>query len=207
MRNWTFVFPMLLVSSPCWGQGKLENPSPNSYQSGLSLISGWHCKASKVEALVDGTILVQASYGTPRGDTQDVCGDTDNGFGLLVNWNNLGDGPHTVQVLADGQLFGQATITVTTLGTAFLRGQSGRYALTFGDRQLILEWNESLQNFVIAGVQSPPQSNCDPSYPTVCIPSPPPDLDCRDIPYRTFVVRPPDPHGFDADRDGIGCEQ
>lgn len=24
---------------------------------------------------------------------------------------------------------------------------------------------------------------CDPAYPTVCIPSPPPDLDCKDVPY------------------------
>ena len=48
--------------------------------------------------------------------------------------------------------------------------------------------------------------SCDPSYPTVCIPPPPPDLDCGDIPYKRFKVLPPDPHGFDRDRDGIGCE-
>ncbi|MEZ4868790.1 MAG: hypothetical protein R3C14_46125 [Caldilineaceae bacterium] len=49
-------------------------------------------------------------------------------------------------------------------------------------------------------------AGCDPSYPTVCIPPPPPDLDCGDIPYRRFTVRPPDPHNFDRDHDGIGCE-
>jgi micrococcal nuclease len=48
---------------------------------------------------------------------------------------------------------------------------------------------------------------CDPSYPDVCIPPPPPDLDCRDIRWRRFRVLPPDPHGFDRDRDGIGCER
>ena len=48
---------------------------------------------------------------------------------------------------------------------------------------------------------------CDPSYPTVCVPSPPPDLDCGDIPYRNFPVRPPDPHHFDGERDGLGCER
>jgi len=47
---------------------------------------------------------------------------------------------------------------------------------------------------------------CDPSYPTVCIPPPPPDLDCGDIPHRRFKVLQPDPHRFDRDRDGIGCE-
>jgi micrococcal nuclease len=42
----------------------------------------------------------------------------------------------------------------------------------------------------------------------VCIPAPPPDLDCKDIPYRNFPVdrRFGDPHRFDGDRDGIGCE-
>ncbi len=51
-----------------------------------------------------------------------------------------------------------------------------------------------------------PTANCDPSYPTVCIPPPPPDLDCGQIPYRNFVVKQPDPHRFDSDKDGIGCE-
>ena len=49
--------------------------------------------------------------------------------------------------------------------------------------------------------------NCDPAYPDVCIPSPPPDLNCKDIPYRRFKVLPPDPHNFDGDHDGIGCEK
>ncbi|CCF85562.1 thermonuclease family protein [Nitrolancea hollandica] len=48
--------------------------------------------------------------------------------------------------------------------------------------------------------------NCDPSYPGVCIPPPPPDLDCKDVSYRRFAVVAPDPHRFDSDHDGIGCE-
>ena len=47
---------------------------------------------------------------------------------------------------------------------------------------------------------------CDASYPTVCIPPPPPDLDCGQISYRNFKVVPPDPHRFDGDHDGVGCE-
>jgi micrococcal nuclease len=48
--------------------------------------------------------------------------------------------------------------------------------------------------------------NCDPSYPGVCIPPAPPDLDCKDVTFRRFKVIPPDPHHFDMDGDGIGCE-
>jgi micrococcal nuclease len=47
---------------------------------------------------------------------------------------------------------------------------------------------------------------CDSSYPTVCIPPPSPDLDCADIPYRGFAVVGADPHRFDSDHDGTGCE-
>jgi micrococcal nuclease len=60
------------------------------------------------------------------------------------------------------------------------------------------------------GLSGPPAKagtgRCDPSYPTVCIPPPPPDLDCRDVPYRRFKVLPPDPHRFDGNHDGVGCE-
>src|SRR5215216_1326821 len=41
---------------------------------------------------------------------------------------------------------------------------------------------------------------CDPAYPGVCIAPPPPDLDCKDVPYRRFQVLSPDPHNFDRDR-------
>ncbi|GAA5112676.1 thermonuclease family protein [Haloechinothrix salitolerans] len=34
----------------------------------------------------------------------------------------------------------------------------------------------------------------------------PPDKDCGEIPERNFRVQEGDPHGFDADGDGIGCE-
>ena len=48
---------------------------------------------------------------------------------------------------------------------------------------------------------------CDASYPDVCIASPPPDLNCDDIPDKSFKVVPSDPHGFDSEGDGIGCEE
>lgn len=50
-------------------------------------------------------------------------------------------------------------------------------------------------------------AGCDGAYPGVCIPPAPPDLDCGDIGLRAFAVRRPDPHRFDQDGDGIGCER
>ena len=53
--------------------------------------------------------------------------------------------------------------------------------------------------------------NCDPHYPSVCIPPLPPDLDCADLSFRLFRVNhdgptTPDPHSLDNNFDGIGCQ-
>ncbi len=48
---------------------------------------------------------------------------------------------------------------------------------------------------------------CDASYPDDCIPPPPPNLNCDDDGIsENFKVVGSDPHGFDGDDDGIGCE-
>ena len=59
------------------------------------------------------------------------------------------------------------------------------------------------------GAASLPEAagNCDPAYPAVCIPPPPPDLDCGEIGQANFQVLLPHPHEFDRDRDGVGCER
>jgi len=53
----------------------------------------------------------------------------------------------------------------------------------------------------------PADGDCDPSYPAICVPRPPPDLDCDDIEERNFKVVRPDKHYFDLDGDGVGCEE
>jgi len=51
-----------------------------------------------------------------------------------------------------------------------------------------------------------PTGNCDPSYPDFCIPPLPPDLNCADVGETDFIVQRADPHGFDGDHDGVGCD-
>jgi len=48
-------------------------------------------------------------------------------------------------------------------------------------------------------------STCDDHYAVACIPEATTDLDCADIAPRRFKVDS-DPHNFDGDNDGIGCE-
>lgn len=340
MCRFTIGLVVGLVFVTCaHAQNALENPAPNSRHSGIGLVSGWKCTARTIIAIFDGTATLAVPYGSDRLDTQSACGDIDNGFGLLVNWNLLSNGSHTVQLFDDGVEFASATFTVQTLGSQFLEGLSKTTTVEnfpHPGQTTTLQWSEAAQNFVITGLHGaatipspscpgvhyegnrsavvdrvidgdtmelrggervryigvdtpesdepgftaattrnaelvagktvtldiceadpldpfgrtlayvlvgatvvnevlleegladplhiPPCGNetaacyqelageppapeeCDPAYPTVCIPAPPPDLDCGDIPYRNFRVLPPDPHRFDADHDGIGCE-
>ncbi len=131
--------------------GALENPGPASFQSGLGIISGWVCAADAVEIELNG-MPQAAAYGTERRDTAAACGDTDNGFGLLFNWNLLGDGEHEVVAFVDGVELGRATVTVTTLGAEFVRGVTGTCeapAFPLMGEAVTLEWQQTQQNFVL----------------------------------------------------------
>ncbi len=137
--------------------GHLENPGPASFQSGIGVISGWVCEADTVEIELNGEVQ-PAAYGTERADTQGACGDTDNGFGILFNWNLLGDGEHEVVAQVDGVEFARTTVTVTTLGAEFLRDVSG--GCTVADfpsvgESVRLVWQEASQSFVLAEGAAP----------------------------------------------------
>ncbi len=149
--------------------GFLGNPAPASFQSGIGVISGWVCEAEEVEIeFRNGTTntveTYEAGYGTIREDTEPECGDSDNGFGLLWNWNRLGDGEHVVRALVDGVELGQATVTVTTLGEEFARGLSGQYRLAnfpSGGDAVHLHWNQAQQNFVLGPAVLPEGDGTD----------------------------------------------
>ncbi len=137
--------------------GYLENPGPNSFQSGIGVLSGWVCEAEEVEIEIEpehgGVEQYVAAYGTERLDTLGVCGDTNNGFGLLFNWNRLGDGEHTVVAWVQGVELGRATVQVTTLGAEFLEDVEGECAVEHFPRpgeRMRLVWQQNSQNFVLA---------------------------------------------------------
>ena len=61
--------------------------------------------------------------------------------------------------------------------------------------------------FVPLVVGNRPPSECSPAYPTICLLPPPPNINCPQLlPMVNIPTLPPDPHGLDADKDGIGCE-
>lgn len=140
---------------PVSAQQLMENPQPLSSQSGISAISGWVCKAQKVQILVDGTIRLDAAYGTERGDTLTRCGDINNGFSILVNWNALAEGQHTVALCVDDVCGASVQITVQSYGESFLRGRSAILPVCTNKLSppfptpTVLTWQESSQSWAI----------------------------------------------------------
>lgn len=150
--SFLFVTLCLALPHPLWAQALLEDPYQDSYQSGIGLIRGWACQANVIEIQIDNGPRMQAAYGTTRLDTRGVCRDDNNGFGFTWNWNLTGDGTHRIRAYVDGNLFGDVTFHVATLGEEFLRGTSGNFTLKNFPRQgedTVIRWQESAQNFVI----------------------------------------------------------
>ena len=87
----------------------IEDPAAGSTQSGISLVRGWSCLGGQLEVQfseADGTDLGGRwllAHGTPRADTEDVCGDTNNGFAMHINWNILGTGQKTMTLIVNGE--------------------------------------------------------------------------------------------------------
>jgi hypothetical protein len=138
-------------------QATLENPQPGSFQSGIGLISGWSC-SSGVIIVIDGQSILPA-YGTSRLDAAPVCGGNANvGFGLLLNYNLLGSGTHTAELEVNGAAVGSpAAFTVTVPVGEFATGLAK--TVTVADfpsagQTTTLVWQQSQQNFAIAGVSS-----------------------------------------------------
>lgn len=151
---------LLLAAPVANALGIFESPQQGVTVSGASLVSGWHCSATRIEVEYDGgPARTPAASGTDRPDTAGVCGKRNNGFGLLVNWADLGPGAHTVRVYADGELMDTRNVTVVYLGAVFLTGKSATAIVSdfpSEGRQLLLEWREGLQSFVAREVQAAP---------------------------------------------------
>lgn len=147
-------------------QGVLETPQPGSFQSGIGLVRGWVCRANRIDIEVVGRGTLQAVYGQLRGDTQSACGGkTDNGFSLLVNWNELGEGTHTVRALADNVEFGRAQVVVATLGQSFLQGAQGTFVVQpfpQSGNQTRIRWDESRQAFTLSNGGTPASGGSSP---------------------------------------------
>jgi hypothetical protein len=149
----TLFFPAPLMAQQ---QGFLENPTDFSNESGIGVVSGFHCNAQIIEVIFDEYDPIEAASGTSRLDAESYCGGNSNtGYALLWNWNILGPGQHTVRVLADGVEFDSSTITVHTFGEEFVYGINTQTDLIVLDQEknVYIRWQEPKQNFGIVGIE------------------------------------------------------
>ena len=157
------LFLLLIFPVPWAGaQGNLENPGNNSFYSGIGVVSGWKCTATgPLTVRFNGGTPVPLVYGSERGDTASVCGDTANGFVIIQNWALLGDGTHTAVVYDNGVEFGRNTFDVATTGADFLRGAAGECQIAgfpAPGEHATFRWNQHTQHPELIQVTAGPGS-------------------------------------------------
>jgi micrococcal nuclease len=119
-------------------------------------------------------------------------------FGRLLRYVLVGNVFVNDELVGSGLAFADTFPPDVACADRFVASQQTAFASSLG------VWVPIQQS---AATSPPGQGDgCHPSYPTVCIPPSPPDLDCGDIAFRRFSVVGSDPHNFDGDGDGVGCE-
>ncbi len=143
-----------------FAEGLLEIPVVDSTESGIGVISGWHCTATRIDIIIDGLSVGKAGSGTSRNDTTGICGRSDSGYSLLYNYNILTPGSHTISAYADGEVFETRQFnTVRSGGEEFLRGVSKTATISdfpSSGRTATLQWSQEKQSFVITGISASP---------------------------------------------------
>ena len=133
-------------------QGHWESPLAGGVESGQALIRGWVCAADTLSAELDGEPLT-LPYGSERDDTQAVCGDTDNGYALAINWADYRDGPHQIRLLLDDVPVETRAFQIATPGgqgtVSSVQRQHPVSDFPNPGDQLTLQWSEPHQNFRI----------------------------------------------------------
>ena len=144
----------------------LENPSPNSFSSGIGVISGWKCDAGELTVRFDGGEPIPLAYLNERADTASVCGDTDNGFVSIMNWGNLGDGEHTAIVYDDGEEFDRSVFTVRRFQEAFVTNASLTVSAQDFPNQgetAVFAWSQPTQHLELADAFGTPTGTDPPN--------------------------------------------
>ncbi|WP_409524836.1 hypothetical protein [Nitrincola sp. MINF-07-Sa-05] len=149
---------MMMFTSTVFATGTVENPAPSTTEAGIGVISGWHCTSEIIEIYIDDQFIGRAGSGTPRGDTQQICGHQNTGFSLLFNYNLLSEGAHVLKAYADGDLFATRTFSSAQSGGADFRHGVSRSIIVddfpVNGQSTILEWSTAKQNFAIKNIVS-----------------------------------------------------
>ena len=147
-----FSLILLILAPALIHAATLENPGNGSFYSGIGVISGWKCEANgPLFIRFNRGVPIFLAYGNERADVLDAgaCPSAHVGFVSIINWANLGDGPHTAVVYDNGGEFARSTFEVATTGESFVRGAEGECRVedfpALGE-SMQFAWNQSTQH-------------------------------------------------------------
>ena len=154
------ILCVVFAAVPGWA-AVLEVPTPHTTLSGIGVISGWKCHAGELTARFNDGEAIPLLYGVERQDVLDAraCDHATVGFISTMNWGELGDGQHTVEVYDNGVRFFQSTFNVVRLGEAFVEGASGECLIEdfpVPDADARFSWSQSTQHLELVEVRDPP---------------------------------------------------
>ena len=134
----------------------LDVPAQGSTQSGIGLVHGWSCLGGHLEVELreaDGTLILTdpLPHGAYRPTTQDICGDTENGFSAPMNWGRLQPGPKTLTIFVNGVKRVTRNFSVTTFGEEYVDDAGGTCEIAdFRDGQnATFVWQQANQGLVL----------------------------------------------------------
>ena len=161
---------VFLLTSVTAHAATLDVPTPHTTLSGVGVIHGWKCEAGALTVRFDGGPPLPLLHGAARKDVLDAgaCDHANVGFVSIMNWGNLGDGPHTAVVYDDGIEFDRSTFHIVTTGEAFLERAVGQCVVDDfpapGENARFI-WNQATQHMELAEVRNTPT---EPPVPGRC---------------------------------------
>ena len=106
---------------PLISQGDLDTPSNGATINGVYLVKGWYLDqegVAKVEVLMDGQLIGEATYGEPRPDIEKAYPDYTNpnaGFQYQLDTTAMAEGSHVLSVMVTNQKGIQKELTSRTI--------------------------------------------------------------------------------------------
>ena len=148
---------------------------------------GYERAADKLAALVLGRAVRLGASDEHR-----------DGYGRLLRYVDVGDQDAGLRLIKNGLAIARYD---SRDGYGFHPREQRYIAADKGARQLVCAPPPRPQPLM---PQEPPGGSCAPGYDP-CVPPYPPDVDCADV-NGPIYVSGSDPHGLDADGDGVACE-
>ena len=146
----------LTVQGELPGTMNHETPRANETVSGVNVLRGWSCDGDAFSYQVDSGPLIPLAAKLNRPDTLNDCGDVDNGYAGIVNWNEYSTGIHNLRIYRGSGAVAIERFIVVSPGTSFVTDVERSITVhdfpEIGDAAT-LEWSPPQQRFLLKHFQ------------------------------------------------------